>query len=90
MPREKTEILPRATALFPKSAGLVRVYMAYHPDRDAGSGEHQDGWERVEPVYATRAEVEALAARGFTKVSMQAAGRNSPQDAAIAGLLARW
>ena len=87
MSPEKTEILPRASALFPNSSARILVETAYHPQRDMGTGQHQDGWERLGGAYATRKYVESLAAQGFTKVSLRGGRPTRALDVPIAGLL---
>jgi hypothetical protein len=88
---KKLDILPAARALFPKSANAtVFIKNAWHPDRSTLSAPEKNGTDGWRPVrkLASRANLEALRAEGYTWVNLECSGVANPfRDFPIAALL---
>lgn len=79
--------LESARALFPKSAGKVRVSHAFNPDRASSPPEdNSDGWVSS-GAYATYATIKALHDAGYTFVQLVATGTNQTHRAAVSRLV---
>lgn len=79
--------LQAARAMFPKSAGKVRVSYAFNPDRASNPPrDNSDGW-MSSGAYATYEAVKALHDAGYTFVQLVANGTNQTHMVAVERLV---